>query len=84
MFVSSANKKNVSFFETFARSFMYSKNKRGPRTEPCGTPHLISKVSEVLPQTETYLHVKETLTNYFQFSIKVLRSESQVSFSTLL
>ena len=30
------------------------KNKRGPRTEPCGTPHLISKVSEVLPQTETY------------------------------
>ena len=30
------------------------------------------------------LHVKETLTNYFQFSIKVLRSESQVSFSTLL
>ena len=34
MFVSSANKKNVSFFETFARSFMYSKNKRGPRTEP--------------------------------------------------
>ena len=54
MFVSSANKKNVSFFETFARSFMYGKNKRGPRTEPCGTPQLISKVSEVLPQTETY------------------------------
>ena len=27
MFISSANKKNVSFFETFVRSFMYIKNK---------------------------------------------------------
>ena len=37
IFVSSANRKNLSFFYIFGKSLIYS----GPRTEPCGTPHVI-------------------------------------------
>ena len=32
---------------------MYNKNSKSPNTEPCGTPYVISKVSEILPQTDT-------------------------------
>ena len=53
MFVSSANRKNVSLLEILGRSFMYRRKSNDPSTEPCGTPREISKVSERLPATET-------------------------------
>ena len=37
--VSSANK-DVKKSVAFGRSFIYIKNKRGPKTDPCGTPQL--------------------------------------------
>lgn len=35
------------------RSFIYTKNKRGPRTEPCGTPDLTRDDDEFLLLTVT-------------------------------
>ena len=46
IFVSSANRKNLSFFDIFGKSLIYKRNKSGPRTEPCGTLHVIYLVSE--------------------------------------
>ena len=46
IFVSSANKKNLSLFDIFGKSLIYIRNKSGPRTEPWGTPHVIYLVSE--------------------------------------
>ena len=40
-FVSSANIIGVSLFEILKRSFIYMRNKSGPRMEPCGTPQVI-------------------------------------------
>ena len=40
-FESSANNNADRTVEKRARSFMYTKNRRGPRIEPWGTPHLI-------------------------------------------
>ena len=34
------------FFEEFTMSLTYSRNKRGPRTEPWGTPHCVLKLTE--------------------------------------
>ena len=34
-------------------SFMYSKKRTGPRTEPCGTPDVTSVMSDRAPLTET-------------------------------
>jgi hypothetical protein len=40
--VSSANKIGLDdLFMADGKSFIYSKNNRGPKTEPCGTPCLI-------------------------------------------
>ena len=36
------------------KSFRYIKNRRGPKTEPCGTPCLICSVSESFPCIVTY------------------------------
>ena len=41
MLVSSANKINLSSFETLQISLIYIINSFGPRTDPCGTPHVI-------------------------------------------
>ena len=32
----------------------FSKKKRGPKTEPCGTPWLICSISELCPCIDTY------------------------------
>ena len=48
-FESSANKSKKIFSETFAMSLMYSKNNRGPRMGPCGTPHLIVNKLDLTP-----------------------------------
>ena len=39
--VSSANKIANNFSETFGRSFIQSKKKRGPKIDPCGNPQVI-------------------------------------------
>ena len=39
--VSSANKINLSSFDTLQMSLIYQINSFGPSTEPCGTPHEI-------------------------------------------
>ena len=36
------------------RSFIYNKKSNGPRTEPWGTPQLISNVSDDFPLIVTY------------------------------
>lgn len=48
--VSSANREKRRSL-AFGRSFMNSKNSRGPRMEPCGTPKLMESVAEVEPLT---------------------------------
>ena len=35
------------------KSFIYNKNKSGPMTDPCGTPHVMLKISEQWPSTQT-------------------------------
>ena len=52
--VASANKICLRSFETLHISFIYSINKRGPRTEPCGTPHKTSKSLEDSLSISTY------------------------------
>jgi len=43
MLVSSANIIHLRTFVVELKSFMYNRNKSGPRIEPCGTPHFIGK-----------------------------------------
>ena len=47
--VSSAKRK-ISVCKSSVISLKYMRNNKGPRIEPCGTPHLIDIYSEV-PQT---------------------------------
>ena len=35
-------------------SFMYSRQRTGPRTEPCGTPDVTHVLSDRVPLTETF------------------------------
>ena len=49
MLVSSAKRMNVPRSEQFAISFMYRRNKSGPRTEPCGTPYRTVRGSDFSP-----------------------------------
>ena len=41
-------------FDAYARSLVYNKNKRGPSTDPCGTPHKTIKSSDDTPSTTVY------------------------------
>ena len=46
---------------------MNSKNRTGPRVEPCATPFVMSFISEFVPITETYcLLFKKDLINDWQ------------------
>ena len=45
-FVSSANIRGFVLFRRRGRSLMYSKKNSGPKIEPCGTPHVISRSDE--------------------------------------
>ena len=47
--VSSANKMTSECFRHDGKSFMYIRNSRGPRTEPCGTPQSISRTLDCVP-----------------------------------
>ena len=42
--VSSANIIKVSSLVTVLRSLIYSKNRSGPKIEPCGTPHIMGNL----------------------------------------
>ena len=46
--VSSANKIANNFPQTFGRSFIQSKKKRGPKIDPCHTPQVIVFCVELL------------------------------------
>jgi len=46
--VSSAKRRDVLFERAFGKSLMYSRKRMGPRTEPCGTPHVIGSGFEEL------------------------------------
>ena len=49
MLVSSANNLGTAFLNAFGMSLMYIRNKRGPSTDPCGTPHLTIWNKDVAP-----------------------------------
>ena len=51
--VSSANKTRSYKFEIWHKSLIKIKKNKGPRTEPCGTPHEISW-NEDIPLNSTY------------------------------
>ena len=38
----------LQFDRQFGKSFVYMNNKRGPRTDPCGTSHDIVVVSDLI------------------------------------
>ena len=42
------------FFEEFTMSLTYSRNKRGPRTEPWGIPHCVIWLSETSCQLRLF------------------------------
>ena len=46
IFVSSAKRKKFSFLDEQGKSFMYTRNNRGPRTDPCGAPQAILLVDD--------------------------------------
>ena len=49
MLVSSANNLGTAFLNAFGMSLMYIRNRRGPSTDPCGTPHSIIWDEDVAP-----------------------------------
>ena len=51
--MSSANKWKLNNFEVLGRSLIYSKNNRGPRTDPWGTPHVFERESDLWPLIHT-------------------------------
>ena len=51
--VSSANKWKQSNFEVLGRSLMYSKNNRGPRTDPWSIPQVIKRELDLEPLIHT-------------------------------
>ena len=44
---SSANKWNSIPSAEELKSFIYKRNNKGPKTEPCGTPHAIELISDL-------------------------------------
>jgi hypothetical protein len=52
--VSSAKCRTVECLMQVWRSFIYIKNNRGPKTDPCGTPCLVYVDSDVIPLMETH------------------------------
>ena len=46
--MSSANKIDLQYDKGLGMSLKYNKNKRGPRTHPCGTPKDMISVSELV------------------------------------
>ena len=57
MVVSSAKSINWSIFDVFTISLMYSLNKSGPKIEPWGTPHIISRFFFFFRLTVVIIHI---------------------------
>ena len=51
----------TAFLNVKGRSFMKSRNKRGPKIDRCGTPHKIVSISECIPFMEIVLLSMNTL-----------------------
>ena len=51
--VSSAKWYVVEYFNALFISFIYIKNSRGPRIDPCGTPQLVGSLGEVISSITT-------------------------------
>ena len=49
IFVSSAKRKKLSFLDERGKSFMYTRNNRGPKTDPCGAPQVMLLVDDLTP-----------------------------------
>ena len=49
------------------RSFMYSKKRMGPYTDPCGTPEVTWILSDVAPSSMTRC-VRDVKNEFIQFS----------------
>ena len=45
--VSSAYSLIENILEAWVKSFMYNKNNKGPRIDPCGTPDEIQSIREI-------------------------------------
>ena len=52
-FVSSAKWWNLQCFITTCKSLMYIRKMKGPKTDPCGTPHVILEVHDSKPLIHT-------------------------------
>ena len=53
-FVSSAKWCIFEFFIDRLKSFMYMRNNKGPKMEPCGTPYLMAWISDFSLLMVTY------------------------------
>jgi hypothetical protein len=53
MLRSSANIKNLQWLIVLHRSLMNTLKRKGPRTEPCGTPEVTLKGRERVPEIRT-------------------------------
>ena len=51
--VSSANKIGVEHFTELGKSLIYSRNNKGPSTDPCGTPILTVLHTDLVPFIST-------------------------------
>ena len=56
-FVSSANKIGINNSDTDGKSLIKIKNKSGPNTDPCGTPHWIFLLSDLQSLYTTYWYM---------------------------
>ena len=52
-FVLSAKSWSLQCFIATCRSLVYSRKSKGPKTDPCNTPHVILKVLDAKPLTDT-------------------------------
>ena len=52
--LSSAKSIKVECFVTWAKSFIYRINNKGPSTDPCGIPHFTTAVEDFTLLNETY------------------------------
>ena len=54
----------MSSFEVFDKSLIYSKNNRGPRMDPWGTPQVIERESELWP----FIHTNCSLLDRYEWN----------------
>ena len=71
-FVSSAKWCTLQCFIATCRSLMYSKKSKGPKTDPCGTRHVILEVLDAKPLTDTNcLHFAKYNSNHLFINLRI-------------